>query len=119
MLVDCSVLQCVAVCCSVLQLASARHTTYVGWLQRVVVCCTALQYVVVCCTARCCVAVRVSLFYDITHMLCFLLGLQRVAACCRALQRALLCCSQILSPLCPMRIGGIFSWAAFFFASFF
>jgi len=55
----CSVLQCVAVCCSVLQ-----HTTEVGMhsgaLHCVAVCCSVLQCDVVCCSVLRYVAVCCS-----------------------------------------------------------
>jgi len=61
--VRCSVLQCVAVCCSALQCAAVR--------------CSVLQCVAVCCSALQCAAARCSV-------------LQCVAVCCSALQCVLL-----------------------------
>ena len=66
------VLQCVAVCCSVLQrVADANHMThgllhsypvvYCNMLLRVAVCCRVLQCVAVVCSMFKCVAVSVSL----------------------------------------------------------
>ena len=59
-------MQCVAVCCSV--------------LQRVAVCCSSLQCVAVCCSALHCIAVCCSV-------------LQCVAVCCSVLQCVAVCCS--------------------------
>ena len=77
-------LQCVAVCCSVLQVVSNLRTiinsrqkrsnlAVITVLQCVAVRCRALQCVAVCCSALQCVAVCCSV-------------LQRVAACCSVLQ---------------------------------
>ena len=63
-------LQCVAVCCSV--------------LQRVVVCCSVLQCVEVCCS----VLQRVVVCYSL---------LQCVAVCCSVLQYVTACCSVLQS----------------------
>ena len=68
-------LQCVAVCCSVLH-GLAFHETGLALavrcseLQRVAVCCSELQCVAVCCSV-----------------------LQRVAVCCSVLQCVAVCCS--------------------------
>ena len=72
--VCCSVLQCVAVCCSYLTIkAEVSHAFgfchgYV--LQCVAVCCSVLQCVVACCSV-----------------------LQRVAVCCNVLQCVVACCN--------------------------
>jgi len=50
LLLKCSVLQCVAVCCSVLQ-KEGRSTT-LSDMQCDVVCCSVLQCVAVCCRKR-------------------------------------------------------------------
>ena len=52
----CSVLPCVAVCCSVLNLQNSQQ------LDCVAVCCSALQCVAVCCSVLQCVAVCCSVF---------------------------------------------------------
>jgi len=61
--VCCSVLQCVAVCCGVLN-TQARHThryAHCSMLQCVAVCCSVLQYVAVSRSVLQCVAVCGSL----------------------------------------------------------
>jgi len=78
MYVSCSVLQCVAVCCSVLHHlcvavgCSALQCVAVGCsvLQWVAVCCSALQCVAVCCSVLhyLCVAVCCSELYVILHV---------------------------------------------------
>jgi len=56
------VLQCVAVCCSVLQRVAVRcsngYTVCCSVLQCVAVCCSVLQYVAVCCSVLQRVALR-------------------------------------------------------------
>ena len=69
--VCCSVLQCVAVCCSVLQVSMAIIR---------LLCCSVLQCVAVCYSVLQCVAVRCSV-------------LQCVAVCCSVLQCVAVCCS--------------------------
>jgi len=64
-----SMLQCVAVCCSVLQCVAVCCSV----LQQVAVCCSVLQCVAVCCSKLQCVAVCCS-------------ELQWVAVCCSVLQ---------------------------------
>ena len=66
------VLQCVAVCCSVLHRVLRQQ---VGVLKCIAVCCSLLQCVAVCCSVFQCVAVCCSV-------------LQCVAVCCSVLQRA-------------------------------
>ena len=69
-------LQCAAVCCSV--------------LQRAAVCCSVLQCVAVYCSVLQCAAVRCSVLQ------CAAVGcsvLQRAAVCCSVLQCAAVCCS--------------------------
>ena len=62
----CSVLQCVAGCCRVLQggnvvcCRQSTHVQYVGASQCVAVCCSALQCVAVCCSVLQCFAVCCS-----------------------------------------------------------
>ena len=65
----CSVLQCIAVRCSVCSVLQRVAVEY-SVLQCVAVCCSALQCVAVCCSV-----------------------LQRVAACCSLLQCVAVCCS--------------------------
>jgi len=74
-IVCCGVLQCVAVCCSVLQ--SPRQNAWMMTLAPAA-CCSVLQHVAACrsvlqCAAACCTV------------------LQRVAACCSVLQRVATC----------------------------
>ena len=72
--VRCSVLQCLAVCCSVdtcrLFLPGSRAAECCSVLQCLAVCCSVLQSVAVCCRV-----------------------LQSVAECCRVLQCVAVCCS--------------------------
>jgi len=77
-LVCCSVLQYAAVCCSMLQYVAVRFSM----LQYVAVCCIMLQYVSVCCSAFQYVEVRCSI-------------LQYVAVCCSAFQYVAVCCSML------------------------
>jgi len=83
----CSVLQCVAVCCSVLQWPPLQNVScpplYI--LQCIAVCCSVLQYVAVCCSVLHCMC-RV-LHYT------FCSALQCVAVCCSMLQCVAVCCS--------------------------
>jgi len=80
-----SVLQCVAICCSVLQsvavLSVKMHWSVPAYL-RAAVCCIVLYCVEVCCIVLQCVAVCCSV-------------LQRVVVCCSVLQRVVVCCSAI------------------------
>jgi len=94
--VCCSVLRCVAVCCSVLQCAAVCC----GVLQCVAVCCSVLQCVAVCCSVLWCVAVCCSVLQCVA--VCFRVlqcvavrynVLQCVAVCCSVLQRVAVCCS--------------------------
>ena len=71
-----SVLRCVAVCCSVLQCAAVCRSV----LQRAAVCCSVLQCAAVCCSVLQCMTVCCSV-------------LQRAAVCCSVLQCAAVCCS--------------------------
>ena len=70
-----SVLQCVAVCCSVLQyvaadddvggrLSAAHPLHYSHILFCVAVCCSVLQCVAVCCSVLQCVAVHIDIFHS-------------------------------------------------------
>jgi len=112
-----SVLQCVAVYCSVLQYGAAccivylralcstgifppmmsllnpwmRMYDYIRLLHRVAVCCSVTsQCVAVCCGVLQCVAVCCSMLQCVA-VCCS--ALQRVAACCSVLQRVAACCS--------------------------
>jgi len=78
-IVCCSVLQCVAVCCSVCSV-----------LQCVAVCCSVLQCAAVCCSVLQCVAVYCSVLQCVA-MCCSML--QCGAARCNVLQCAAVCCS--------------------------
>jgi len=72
------VLQCIAVCCSVLQ-----------------VCCSVLQYVVVSCSV---IAVCCSVCCSVLQCVAVCCSvLQRVAACCSVLQYVAVCCSVVQS----------------------
>jgi len=101
-------MQCVAVCCSVLQCVAVRWsfgtvttvTSIFLWacsvLQCVAVCCRLLQCVAVCCSELHCVAVCWSVGTANTMNTIFLWVcnmLQGVAAYCNVLQRIALCCS--------------------------
>jgi len=81
-------LQCVAVCCSVLQCVAAplvkALTTVHVFARLPVVCCGVLQRVAVCCSVLQCVAVCYSV-------------LQCVAVCCSVLQCVAACCSVLRS----------------------
>ena len=95
-------LQCDAVCCSVLQCAA------VSSLPRLPVCCSVLQRVAVCCSVLQCVCLCQSLLSHPSPFLAFLLTLaltqihfgfevcysvsQCAAVCCRVLQGAAACC---------------------------
>ena len=71
--VCCSVLQCVAVSCSISDATTTAHAKATPTSVRIAVCCSVLQCVAVCCVALQCVAV-------------FRIALQCVAACCIVLQ---------------------------------
>jgi len=73
----CSVLQCVAVCCSVLQ----RVAVYA---RRVAVCCSVMHCAPVCCSM--CQVTRMETRYDTHYNQQHSYVLQRVAACCSVLQ---------------------------------
>ena len=103
------VLQCVALCYSLLQCASV----YCFVLQRVVVCCSILQSNAVCCSVLQCVAVCCSVL-QCTAVCCSVLQcvavccsvLQCVAVCCRMLQRVAACYS-VLHVSHHLKIPGI------------
>ena len=88
-----TVLQCVArvvVCCSVLQcVAVFRTSCTLIMLQCVAECCSVLQYVAVCCSVLHCVAACCSVSY-IPHTLRVL---QCGAVCCSVLQCVVVCCT--------------------------
>jgi len=73
-------LQCVAVCCSVLQYAAVCCSV----LQCAAVCCSVLQCTAVCCSVLQCAAVCCSV-------------LQCAAVCCSVLQYVAVCCSVLQS----------------------
>jgi len=92
------VLHCVAVCCSVRH-TSTSESVYesVSVLQCVAVCCSVLQCVAACCSVLQCVAlldilllVRVSMRVS---MCCSVL--QCVAVCCNVLQSVAVCCAAV------------------------
>ena len=105
--VCCSVLQCVAVCCSVLQCVAVCCSV----LQCVAVCCSVLQCVAVCCSVLQCVCstgyitkVPLSFIYvfqgtrkcaaqDTSRDVVLLLCCTCVAVCCSVLQCVAVCCS--------------------------
>jgi len=102
----CSVLQCVAVCCSVLQRVTdggvrlchmcARTLLHCSVLQCVAVCCSVLQFVAVCCSVLQRVTdggVRVCHMCARTLLHCSVL--QCVAVCYSVLQCVAVCCSQM------------------------
>ena len=83
-------LQCVAVCCSVLQCVALFFYWFCSFfcqvrLQRVAVCCSVLQ-----CVAVSGVVVLLVLFLLLSGESSVL---QRVAACCSVLQHGAVCCS--------------------------
>ena len=87
-----SVLQCVAVCCSVLQcvVVPVGGNSHVAW---VAVFCSVLQCVAVCCRVLQCVVVPVG---GNSHVACVAVCcrvLQCVTVCCRVLQSVAVCCS--------------------------
>ena len=84
----CSVLQCVAVCCSVHVLVRVelwRTFTNTSWHAHAGMSCGVLQGVVVCCGVLQCAAVCCSVLQYIA-VYCSVL-LQCVAVCCSVLQR--------------------------------
>ena len=95
-------LQCVAVCCSVLQ---SRYTV-LQWRQRYsralhpcsAVCCRVLQRVAACCS----VLQTSRRVYDSNTSRCYFNALQCVAACCSVLQRVPACCRHL--DVCMIRI---------------
>ena len=84
--VSSSVLQCVAVCCSICGIKQCPSCLAVWqWciLQCVAVCCSVLQCVAVCCSVLQCGAV----WYCNTRLI------SRIAVCCSVLQCVAVCCS--------------------------
>jgi len=67
------VMQCVAVCCSVLQCALQCVAVCCNVLQCVAVCCSVLQCVAVCCSVRQCVAVCCSVLQRVGQNACVVL----------------------------------------------
>ena len=97
-------LQCVAVCCSVLQCVAVilRNVKYISQffsMKHILVCCSVLQCVAVCCSVLQCVAVILrnvnyfSQFFSMKHILMCCSVLQCVAVCCSVLQCVAVCCS--------------------------
>jgi len=107
------VLQCVAVCCSVLQCAFfllllAKKSQF-QVLQRAAVCCSVLQCATVCCSVLQCVAACCSVLQHVAVLLnavCILLsangkkvsipGVEHDAVCCSALLCVTVRCSALL-----------------------
>ena len=98
----CSVLQCVAVCCSVLLFADplvAAQATQ-GRLKCVAVCCSVLWCVAVCCSVFQCVTVRCSVLQCVAVCRlprCSAVCKRQLAVCCSVLQYVAVCCS-VLTP---------------------
>jgi len=97
--VRCSALQCVAMCCSVLQYSGEWQYS----VPYVVACCSALQCVAVCRSVTQCVAVlwRMAVLYNLRVLgewqfsvtyVCYIV-LQCAAGRCRVLQCVAACCS--------------------------
>jgi len=121
------VLQCVAVCCSVLQCIETCYTvsrmtltycmsgcaTSTRTLQCGVVCCSVLQCVAVCysvlqCVAVCCRAKylpRVRVCYFHLHVAVWCSMLQCVAVCCSVLQCVAVCCSVLQGKVLTTCLG--------------
>ena len=101
---SCSELQCVTVCCSVMQFVAGVP---VSVLQRVRLAriyaviyvrgkCVAVCYSVLQCVAVCCSIYRVLLLESLLCVLCVAMCcsvLQCVAVCCSVLQCVAMCCS--------------------------
>jgi len=112
-LAGCSMLQCVAVCCSVLQcershpipsafLVIHTHILSHAHYSPVVVCCSVLQRVAVCCSVLQCKRCppMLSIFLVIhTHILSHA-HYSLVVSCCSVLQRVAVCCSVKDAILC-------------------
>jgi len=118
--VSCSVLQCVAVCCSHLKNKRMFVTVvcllFIYWWSffflKWLLCCSMLQYIVLCCVAVCCSHFKKG---DCLFVVCLLFVcwwsfvfqvtgvLQCVAVCCSVMQCVVLqcvavCCSVLQSP---------------------
>ena len=96
-------LQCVAVCCSVLQRVALNILSTITGAHAVenacIVCCSVLQCVAVCCSvlqcvAVCCSACTITGAHTIenAYMMCCSV-MQCVAVCCSVLQCVAVCCS--------------------------
>jgi len=79
-------LQCVAVCCSVLQCVAVRYLLSSGWVGYVFIHCKSVLQCVEC-VAECCSV------------------LQCVALCCSVLQCVAVCCSVLLIEIGKGRVG--------------
>jgi len=121
--VRCSVLQCVAVCCSAFYASAWIHQIRIqcwpieGYImtgpRHVSVCCSVLQCVAVCCSVLQCGAVCCSVLQCVA-VCCSVAVLQCVAVCCSVLQCVAVCCSvlQCMVPMSDMsttRPKGLFS----------
>ena len=96
-------MQCVALCCTVLQCTHELKELEICVLQCVAVCCSVLQYVAVRCSVLQCVAVCCSVLQyvavhtqtqgarDLCVAVCCSVS-QCVAVCCSELQCAAVCC---------------------------
>jgi len=85
MCMGCSVLQCVAVCCSVLLcVAGRRVTSHIHICVCVAVCCSLLQ-----CVAECCFVLQED---ESRRIYLYVYVLQCVAVCCSVLQCVAECC---------------------------
>jgi len=98
----CSVLQCVAVCCSALQMRyQGLPCILLGQFARQLyvlrLCCSVLQCAAVCCGVLQCVAVRCSVLQCVA-VCCR--SLQCVAVCCRSLQCIAVCCRCAVRTIC-------------------
>jgi len=102
----CSVLQCVAVCCSVMQLYLCRFVC--GVLQYAAVCCSLLQSVAVCCSYTCvfmpvCAAVCYSVLQCVLQCVLQYVAFISVSLC---LQCAAYLCLYVCSLLLSVAVFG-------------
>jgi len=97
---SCILLQCVAVCCSVLQLVTLTPSGLIGLscgISRSFIVLTELYFVAVCCSVLQCVAVCCSVLQLVTLTSCGLIGLScgisRSFIVCTELHFVAACCS--------------------------
>jgi len=104
-------LQCVAVCCSVLQCGHVSsacchvyiftpHTPSYLMCVGVKVCCSVLQCVAVCCSVLQCVAVCCSVLQCVAVWSCIYLLFVGVKVCCSVFMHLTVCCLQYTSTHC-------------------